>query len=93
MPDAKSSKLVIVESPAKARTISRVSPSARWIASRVISWNTMRRTGTFGSSTSDRCQAIASPSRSSSVASSTSEAPLRCFFRAATTFFLSGLTT
>jgi hypothetical protein len=35
---------------------------------RVISWKTMRWTGTRGLSTSSRCQAIASPSRSSSVA-------------------------
>ena len=42
---------------------------------RVISWKTMRRTGTLGLSTSVRCQAIASPSRSSSVASRSSEAP------------------
>ena len=41
---------------------------ACWIASGVISWNTIRYTGTFGSSSSNRCQAIASPSRSSSVA-------------------------
>ena len=34
----------------------------------VISWKTIRRTGTFGFSSSCRCQAIASPSRSSSVA-------------------------
>ena len=40
------------------------------IASSVISWNTIRLTGNpvFGFSTSSRCQAIASPSRSSSVA-------------------------
>ena len=34
----------------------------------VISWNTIRFTGTFGFSTSSRCQLMASPSRSSSVA-------------------------
>ena len=51
-------------------SMSRVSPSARSIAGFVISWNTIRRTGTFGFSTWTRCQAIASPSRSSSVASS-----------------------
>jgi len=38
------------------------------IASLVISWNTMRFTGTVGLSTSRRCHEIASPSRSSSVA-------------------------
>ena len=45
----------------------RVLATARWMASRVISLNTIRRTGTKGL-TSPRCQAIASPSRSSSVA-------------------------
>ena len=34
----------------------------------VISWNTMRFTGTFGFRYSSRCQLMASPSRSSSVA-------------------------
>ena len=40
------------------------------IASSVISWNTIRFTGKlgFGFSTSSRCHAMASPSRSSSVA-------------------------
>ena len=38
------------------------------MASRVISWNTMRRVGTLGRRTSTRCQPIDSPSRSSSVA-------------------------
>ncbi len=47
---------------------SRVSPTARSMASLVISWNTIRFTGTLGFRTSSRCQAIASPSRSSSVA-------------------------
>ena len=42
--------------------------TASLIASRVISWNTMRRTGTLGFNTSSRCQAIASPSRSGSEA-------------------------
>ncbi len=51
-----------------AVSISRVSLTARWIASRVISWKTIRLTGTLGLSTSSRCQAMASPSRSSSVA-------------------------
>ncbi len=51
-----------------AVSISRVSLTARWIASRVISWNTMRLTGTRGLSASSRCHAMASPSRSSSVA-------------------------
>ena len=38
------------------------------IAWRVISWYTIRLVGTRGASTSARCQAMASPSRSSSVA-------------------------
>ncbi len=42
--------------------------TAFWMASLVISWKTIRLTGTFGLSTSCRCQAMASPSRSSSVA-------------------------
>ena len=71
----------------------RVSFSARWIASRVISWKTIRRTGTFGFSTSTRCHAIASPSRSSSVASNTSSASATRFFSASTVFFLSESTT
>ena len=43
---------------------------AAWMAGAVISWNTMRFTGTRlgGESTSSRCQAMDSPSRSSSVA-------------------------
>ncbi len=74
-------------------SIARVSSSARVIASRVISWNTMRRTGTFGFSTSTRCQAIASPSRSSSVASSSSSASFSRFLSSVTIFFLPGSTT
>jgi hypothetical protein len=73
--------------------MSRVSPRARSMAGRVISWKTIRRTGTFGFSSSTRCQAIASPSRSSSVASSSSSA-LRSFaFSSETTFFLRESTT
>ena len=71
---------------------SRVSPSARSIASRVISWKTIRRTGTFGFSTWRRCQAIASPSRSSSVASRSSSEPASSFFSSLTFFRLSGST-
>ena len=48
--------------------MSRVFSWARAIASFVISWNTMRFTGTLGLSSSRRCHAMASPSRSSSVA-------------------------
>ena len=51
-----------------ARSMSRGLATAAWIAGRVISWNTIRLTGTLGLSVSARCQAIASPSRSSSVA-------------------------
>ena len=47
---------------------SRVVFAARWMASLVISWKTIRFTGTVGWSVSSRCQAMASPSRSSSVA-------------------------
>ncbi|CAM5664282.1 hypothetical protein SGRIM128S_03142 [Streptomyces griseomycini] len=47
---------------------SRGLATASRIASLVISWKTIRLTGIFGLSTSCRCQAMASPSRSSSVA-------------------------
>ena len=67
--------------------------SASSIACFVISWKTIRLTGTFGFSSWSRCQAIASPSRSSSVASSSSSTSFSRFFRCATTFFLSGSTT
>ena len=56
--------------------MSRALPTASWIAFGVISWKTIRLTGTFGFSSSSRCQAIASPSRSSSVARKSSSAPL-----------------
>ncbi|SKZ31187.1 Uncharacterised protein [Mycobacteroides abscessus subsp. abscessus] len=55
---------------ASTRSMSRsrgFSAAAR-IAGSVISWNTMRLTGIFGLSVSSRCQAMASPSRSPSVA-------------------------
>ena len=73
--------------------MSRVSVSARSIAGRVISWKTIRRTGTFGFSSWTRCQAIASPSRSSSVASRSSSASFSFAFRSATTFFFRESTT
>ena len=38
------------------------------MAGRVISWKTIRLTGTWGARTSSRCQAMDSPSRSSSEA-------------------------
>ena len=49
----------------------------------------MRFTGTFGVSTCVRCQAMASPSRSSSVARYSSEASFRSFFSFWTCCFLS----
>ena len=63
------------------------------MAGLVISWNVMRlvRCGSRPS-TSHKCQAIASPSRSSSVASHTLSAPtaLTAFLSSVITFFLSG---
>ena len=56
--------------------MSRGLSTAAWIAGLVISWKTIRRTGTLGLSSSRRCQAMASPSRSSSVARKSSEASL-----------------
>ena len=72
---------------------SRVDAAAARMASGVISLKTIRRTGTLGLSTSDRCQAIASPSRSSSVASSSSSARASSLRSSATFFFLSWLTS
>ena len=46
------------------------------MADAVISWKTIRFTGTFGLSCSSRCQLMASPSRSSSVARYSSLASL-----------------
>ena len=64
--------------PAPGRDSGR--PSRRWRAPRgsrsVISWKWMRRTGTFASHF-NRCQLIDSPSRSGSVASTTSDASFR----------------
>ena len=48
--------------------MSRDRSTACSMAWRVISWNTIRRVGTAGFSTSARCRAMASPSQSSSVA-------------------------
>ncbi len=54
---------------------SRGLSAASRIAALVISWKTIRLTGMFfGFSSSSRCQAIASPSRSSSVARKSSSA-------------------
>ena len=64
------------------------------MAGLVISWNTMRRVRSgFSPSTSYRCQAMASPSRSSSEASHTMSASPAAFFSSATSFFLSGDTS
>ena len=52
-----------------------------------------RRTGTFGFNSSIKCQLIASPSRSSSVASRISSTSLASFFSSAMRFFLSAETT
>jgi len=59
---------------ASTRSVSsfRVWATASLMAFSVISLNTMRRTGTFGFSSSSKCQAMASPSRSPSVASRSS---------------------
>ena len=73
--------------------MSRGLATARWIASRVISWKTMRLTGTVGFSSSNRCHAMASPSRSSSVASTSSSASLSSFLSLVICDFLSADTT
>ena len=62
-------------------SISRHSSTARSMAGRVISWNTIRFTGIWGLRTSSRCHEMASPSRSSSVARKSSSTPFRSFFR------------
>jgi len=61
--------------------------SASFTADSVISWKTIRRTGILGLSTCVRCQLMASPSRSGSVASSSSSASLTAARRCATCFF------
>ncbi len=73
--------------------MSRVADRARVIASRVISWKTIRLTGTLGWSSWSRCHAMASPSRSSSVARMSSSTPLRARLSSVTFFFLSASTT
>ena len=69
------------------RSSSRHSSTARAMAAGVISWKTMRLTGTVGDNTSERCHAMDSPSRSSSVARYNSSAPFKSFLRLATTDF------
>ena len=51
----------------------------------LISWNTMRCTGTFGFNCSNKCQEIASPSRSSSVARYSAVASFSAAFSSFTT--------
>ena len=64
------------------------------IADFVISWKTIRLVVSgFNFKTSQRCQAIASPSRSSSVASQTSSAAFTAFRSSLTTFFFPGSTS
>ena len=75
------------------RSSSRQSSTARRMAAGVISWKTIRFTGIWGASTSERCQAIDSPSRSSSVARYSSSAFFSSFLRLATTDRFSGETT
>ena len=72
---------------------SRVSSSASRIFVLVISWNTMRLTGTVGFSTSSRCHEMASPSRSSSVASRSRSTCLSRDFSSLMRFFESLRTT
>src|SRR5215207_287146 len=55
------------------------------MAAWVISWNTIRFTGTLGLRYSSRCHEIASPSRSSSVARYSSEASFSAALRSFTT--------
>ena len=70
-------------------SISRQFFRAFWIASLVISWNTIRFVGTLGLSSCNRCQLILSPSRSSSVARISSLAPLSAVFNSWTILRLS----
>jgi hypothetical protein len=68
--------------------MARGESSASRIARSVISWKTIREMGMRGLSVSTRCQPMLSPSRSSSVATTSSSASLRSFRSSATTFFL-----
>lgn len=72
---------------------SRGLATASWMAALVISWNTIRCTGTLGLSTCWRCHAMASPSRSSSVARKSSSDSARSDFSLLTWDFLSAFTT
>ncbi len=73
---------------------SRGLPMARMMASLVISWKAMRRVRALSRPrVSQRCQEMASPSRSSSEASHMTLALLASLVSSATTFFLpSGIT-
>ena len=71
---------------------SRRFAAAARMAGSVISWKTIRRTGTLGLRVSSRCQAMASPSRSGSVASSTSSTLLSASRSSETLPFFSGVT-
>ncbi len=72
---------------------SRGFSTAARMACAVISWNTIRLIGTFGLRVSTRCQAMASPSRSSSVARYSSDASASSFFSLVTCCLRSGVTT
>lgn len=72
---------------------SRGLATASWIAVLVISWNTIRCTGTLGFRTCWRCHAMASPSRSSSVARKSSSDSASSDFNLLTWDFLSAFTT
>ena len=77
----------------RSTSMSRGFATASRMADLVISWNTMRLTGTFGFSSSLRCHAMASPSRSPSVASRSSSASFSLALRSRMVPFLSGETT
>jgi hypothetical protein len=64
--------------------MSRGFATAAWMAGLVISWKTIRLNGTLGLIVSIRCQAMASPSRSSSVARKISSTSLASRFSLAT---------
>ena len=73
--------------------MSRGLATASRMAVLVISLKVIRRTGTFGFSTCNRCQLMLSPSRSSSVASRISDASLMAFLSSDTLLVLSAGTT
>ena len=78
----------------RLRSMWRGCSMAARMAGFVISWNTMRRhCAASRPSTSARCHAMASPSRSSSEASHTASAFLACAFSSFTTLTLSADTS